>query len=39
MGTGFLWESHGKHLMGWDGDRHKLLSDGIGTDKYSMSHG
>ena len=26
------WESHGKHPMGWD--RHKLLWDGNGTDKY-----
>jgi len=26
------WESHGKCPMGWD--RHKLLWDGNGTDKY-----
>ena len=32
MGMGFLWESHGKRRMGWD--RHKLLWDGNGTDKY-----
>jgi len=30
MGMSFLWESHG---MGWD--RHKLLCDGNGTDKYA----
>jgi len=32
MGMSFLWESHGKCPMGWD--RHKLLWDGNGTDKY-----
>ena len=32
MGMSFLWESHGKRPMGWD--RHKLLWDGNGTDKY-----
>jgi len=32
MGISFLWESHGKRPMGWD--RHKLLWDGKGTDKY-----
>jgi len=32
MGMGFLWESHGKRPMGWD--RHNLLWDGNGTDKY-----
>jgi len=32
MGMVFLWESHGKRPMGWD--RHKLLRDGNGIDKY-----
>jgi len=32
MGTGFLWESHGKRPMRWD--RHKLLWVGNGTYKY-----
>jgi len=32
MGMSFLWESHRKRPMGWD--RHKLLWDGNGTDKY-----
>jgi len=32
MGISFLWEPHGKRPMGWD--RHKLLWDGNGTDKY-----
>jgi len=32
MGMGFLWESHEKRPMGWD--RHKLLWDGNGTNKY-----
>jgi len=32
MGMSFLWESLGKRPMGWD--RHKLLWDGNGTDKY-----
>jgi len=36
MGMSLLWESHGKretsHGMGRD--RHKLLWDGNGTDKY-----
>jgi len=32
MGMSFLWESHGKRPMGWD--RHILLWDGNGTDKY-----
>jgi len=31
-GMSFLWESHGKRPMSWD--RHKLLWDGNGTDKY-----
>ena len=32
MGMSFLWESHGKRPVEWD--RHKLLWDGNGTDKY-----
>jgi len=32
MGMSFLWESRGKRPMGCD--RHKLLWDGNGTDKY-----
>jgi len=32
MEMSFLWESHGTFPMGWD--RHKLLWDGNGTDKY-----
>jgi len=32
IGMGFLWESHGKPPTGWD--RHYLLLDGNGTDKY-----
>jgi len=32
MGMSFLWEFHGNRPMGWD--RHKLLWDGNGTDKY-----
>ena len=32
MGMSFLWKSHGKRPMRWD--RHKLLWDGNGTDKY-----
>jgi len=32
MGMGFLWESHGKRPV--ELDRHTLLWDGNGTDKY-----
>jgi len=32
MGMPFLWKSRRKRPMGWD--RHKLLWDGNGTDKY-----
>ena len=30
MGTGFLWESHGKHLMGWDGTDINCYRMGLG---------
>jgi len=37
MGMGFLWESHGKRPMGWDGTG--INCYGMGMGQINMSHG
>jgi len=37
MGMSFLWESHRKHAMGWDGTGINFY--GIGMGQINMSHG
>ena len=37
MGMGFLWESHGKRPMGWNGTG--INSYGMGMEQINMSHG
>jgi len=37
MGMSFLWESHGKRPVGWDGTGIKYY--GMGMGQINMSHG
>jgi len=37
MGMGFLWESHGKRPMGWDGTG--INCYGMGMGQINKSHG
>jgi len=37
MGMSFLWESHGKRPMGWDGT--VINCYGLGMGQINLSHG